>query len=104
MSMKSLKLLVALAVTAAPLLAGCGSGPGCNASLKLSQGELVVTVKTNGKAYITASDPQAVPPTASATVLHAPWQVTLHLNDTSVNPVKVTVYANRTSSTCTVGG
>ena len=100
----SSKVLLILPLIAAPLLASCGGGPACNASLKMSDGLLAVTVKTNGKADVVASDAQAVPPSVNVTILHAPFQATLHLNDSSMNPVKVTVYANRTSSTCTVGG
>ena len=104
MPTKLSKVLLVISVMTAPLLASCGGGPACHATLKLSDGLLAVTVKTNSKADVVATDAQAVPPSVNVTILHPPYQATLHLNDSSMNPVKVTVFANRTSSTCTVGG
>lgn len=78
-----------------------GAAPICRAKAKLENGKLVVTVEVPGPALAYATDPHATPSTGTVIIDRGKSGGTVTLNDSGKNPVKVTVYANRQSSSCT---
>ena len=79
---------------------GPSGPPTCSATAIEQNGTLVVTVTTDHVSAVYADDPKAKPTEAYGTLLHPPYVAHLVLNDPKIDPVTVSVFANRLKTTC----